>query len=88
MPKKQVGPPSKPQETEKWDDYQREPVYDLNLPVNIINGGWESKMAYVGAHYQLLREDTIAALRRSVGEIQRNPNLMDDNDTCIYTHVS
>lgn len=94
MPKKQpdidqpVEGRSRSESPEKWDDYQREPVYDLRLPKNIIEGSWGSKMDYVGSHYQLLREDAIAALRRSVGEVHRKPDMIDDNDTCIYTHVS
>lgn len=74
--------------TDNRDDYQRDPLYDPNLPLNRIDGPWESKLTYVGAHYQLLRENAVAALRRSVGEIHANPSMDDDDDTCIYTHVS
>lgn len=75
---------SKPEE---WNEYQKEPVYDENLPRNIVDAPWPSKEDYIGAHYQILREDTIASLRRSVASFRRQPSMMDDNDTCIYTHV-
>lgn len=72
---------------ENWDDYQRDPLYNPKLPINKIDGPWESKLTYIGSHYQLLREDAIAALRRAVGEVHSKPDLADDGDTCIYTHV-
>ncbi|OWP00699.1 hypothetical protein B2J93_1084 [Marssonina coronariae] len=71
-----------------WDAYQRETVYDHNLPKNIINGPWPSKEEYVGAHYQMLREDAIASLRKSVADVHRNPSMHDDVETWIYTHVT
>jgi helicase required for RNAi-mediated heterochromatin assembly 1 len=74
--------------TEPKDDYQHDPIYDPNLPTNNIEGPWESKMAYVGSHYQMLREDAIASLRTAVKEVKNNPSMNDDDDTYIYTHVS
>ncbi len=75
------------EKAEKWDDYQRDPLYDPKLPQNIIDGPWPSREAYVGAHYQMLREDAIASLRKSVAEVYHSPTMNDDHDTCIYTHV-
>lgn len=73
---------------ESWNDYQQEPLNDENLPHNIVKGPWPSKEAYIGAHYQILREDAIAPLRRSVADVKKNPGMQEDGDTCIYTHVS
>jgi helicase required for RNAi-mediated heterochromatin assembly 1 len=73
---------------ENWDDYQKDPVYDPNLPKNIVDGPWPSKDEYIGAHYQILREDAIAPLRQSIQEFRRHRSMDDDKHTCIYTHVS
>jgi len=73
---------------EKWNDYMGKPSYEIALPHNIIEGPWPSKIAYLGAHYQILREDVVAPLRHSVTSVQDRPNMMDDDETHIYTHVS
>jgi helicase required for RNAi-mediated heterochromatin assembly 1 len=73
---------------EEWNDYQKDPVYDVNLPVNIIDKPWPSKEEYISAHYQILREDAIASLRNSVKSFKRNPEMDDDNFTHVYTSVS
>jgi helicase required for RNAi-mediated heterochromatin assembly 1 len=73
---------------ERWNDYQKETLYNPNLPRNMVDGPWPSKAAYIGAHYQILREDAIAPLRRAVAEVKKNPTMDDDGETCIYTHVS
>jgi helicase required for RNAi-mediated heterochromatin assembly 1 len=75
-------------QNEGWNDYQKEPVYDPNLPRNIVDGPWPSKEAYIGAHYQILREDAIAPLRQAVADVKRNPAMYDNVDICVYTHVS
>ena len=66
---------------------QMNPVYDQNLPHNIVDGPWPSREAYLGAHYQILREDSIAPLRRAVSEFKKCPALVDDVDTCVYKDV-
>jgi helicase required for RNAi-mediated heterochromatin assembly 1 len=73
---------------EKWDDYQKEASYDPRLPFNIIDGPWGSKIEYIGAHYQILREDSVAALRRSVSYVKEHPDSMETEDTFMYTNVS
>jgi helicase required for RNAi-mediated heterochromatin assembly 1 len=76
--------------SEPWDRYQQEhAIYEPNpnLPHNIVDGPWPSKEAFVGAQYQILREDAIAGLRRSVADIKATPNMQDSKDTCIYDHV-
>lgn len=74
--------------SEDWNDYQKEPVYDPSLPHNIIDGPWRSKEEYIAAHYQISRKDAIADLQHSVACVKRRPDMMDDRDTCVYTHVS
>ena len=66
---------------------QMTPVCDQNLPHNIVDGPWPSREAYLGAHYQILREDSIAPLRRAVSEFKKCPALVDDVDTCVYKDV-
>lgn len=73
---------------ERWNEYQMEAPYSKSLPHNNIKGPWESKAAYLGAHYQILREDEIAPLRKSVADVKARPDMMDDNETHVYTHVS
>jgi len=73
---------------EEWDEYQKDPVYDPKLPQNIIKGPWPSKLEYLGAHYQMLREDIIANLRASVKEFKKNPSMNDSKSTCVYTKVN
>lgn len=73
---------------EAWDAYQDEPLYNPALPKNIIKGPWPSKEDYIGAHYQILREDSIAGLRSSVKSYKRLPEMVDDQFTHVYTHVS
>jgi helicase required for RNAi-mediated heterochromatin assembly 1 len=79
---------SKMVEQEAWNDYQNEPGYEMTLPDNIIVGPWTSKEDYIGAHYQILREDAIAPLRYVVSEFRQHPNMLETNDVGIYTHVS
>lgn len=73
---------------EEWNDYQHDPLYDPKLPKNRIEGSWPTKEAYIGTHYQILREDAVAPLRNSVAAVHKCPTMEDDGDTCIYTHVS
>jgi helicase required for RNAi-mediated heterochromatin assembly 1 len=72
---------------EEWNDYQKDPVYDPSLPINIVDGPWPNKMAYLGAHYQILREDAIAPLRTSVDYFRQHQHLEDTEDTHVYTSV-
>jgi helicase required for RNAi-mediated heterochromatin assembly 1 len=74
-------------ETEVWNSYQKEPIYDPNIPHNIVNGPWPSTMDYLGTHYQLLREDGIATLRASIQEFRDNPRMSDSRETNVYTNV-
>lgn len=73
---------------EKWNDYQDEPAYYRKLPHNIVDGPWPSREAYLGAHYQILREDAIAPLRQAVSVFSKDPSMNDTPEIAIYTHVS
>lgn len=88
MPTEEHPHPRRRIQEEKWDDYQKDPIYDPKLPKNIIDGPWPSKEAYISAHYRILREDAIAPLRESVRYFAKHPRMNDDRDTCVYTHVS
>src|SRR5277367_3580477 len=48
------------------------------LPHNIIDRPWDSIGAYIGAHYQLLREDAIAPLRQAVSLYRSQPAMKDN----------
>lgn len=85
MPKEEDG--DQRREEENWNDYQNDPIYDPKLPKNIIEGPWPSKEHYISAHYQILREDSVAPLREAIKYFKQNRNMNDDNSTCIYTHV-
>jgi helicase required for RNAi-mediated heterochromatin assembly 1 len=74
---------------ERWDDYQfQDRIYYAPLPHNPIDGPWPSKQEYITAHYEILREDAIAPLRKSVKTFKNHPNMNDDENTHVYTHVS
>jgi helicase required for RNAi-mediated heterochromatin assembly 1 len=78
---------AKIEKQEAWNDYQNEPGYEITLPKNIVDGPWPSREDYIGAHYQILREDAVAPLRHVVSEFKRHPHMLEDNDVGIYTHV-
>ena len=73
---------------ETWNAYQDDPVYDRDLPHNIIDGPWPSTMEYLGAHYQILREDAIAPLRISIQQFHENAQMVDSRETYVYTNAS
>lgn len=72
---------------EAWNEYQQEHFYDPRIPKNIVDSPWPSKEAYIGAHYQILREDAIAGLRKAVHTYRLRPVMDENNDVCIYTNV-
>jgi helicase required for RNAi-mediated heterochromatin assembly 1 len=86
-----LGPTERSQN--KWlsDDDCKDDLKDKDkatLPHNIIDRPWDSIGAYVGAHYQLLREDAIAPLREAVSLYRSKPTMKDNQDLSIYTHAS
>ncbi|KAH7311881.1 P-loop containing nucleoside triphosphate hydrolase protein [Rhexocercosporidium sp. MPI-PUGE-AT-0058] len=76
------------EESEEWNAYQQDLLYDEKLPHNIVDGPWPSKEAYLGAHYQIIREDSIAPLRSAVTEVQHTPSMDETDETRIYTGVT
>ncbi|CZS98291.1 uncharacterized protein RCO7_08942 [Rhynchosporium graminicola] len=86
---KEHQPTTTIQEPEEWNMYQRETfLYDPKLPHNIVDKPWPSKEAYLGAHYQIIREDSIASLRTAVAEFKQTPSMDESSETRIYTSVT
>jgi len=76
----------------KWftDDKYKDGLNDMDnaaLPHNIIDRPWDSAEEYIGAHYQLLREDAIAPLRQAVSLYRSQPTMKDNQELSIYTHA-
>ncbi|EON98222.1 putative atp binding protein [Phaeoacremonium minimum UCRPA7] len=67
----------------------REQRYIRDLPVNPVDRPWSSKDAYLNAQYDILRCEGIEGLRYSVSCFRQQPNMRDDQNTCVYvsTHV-
>ncbi|RAL12713.1 putative DEAD box helicase involved in nonsense mediated decay [Aspergillus homomorphus CBS 101889] len=59
----------------------------VDLAPNNIFGPWESKSAYLKAHYELLREDAVAPLRDAVAYVRDDPKMMDNKVASIYEKV-
>ena len=59
----------------------------VQLMPNHIEGPWPSKDSYLRAHYELLREDSIAPLRDAVAYVRDEPKMMDSKEVSIYDKV-
>ena len=59
----------------------------VELMPNHINGPWPSKESYLRAHYELLREDSVAPLRDAVAYVKEEPRMMDSKSVSIYEKV-
>ncbi|KKA19844.1 hypothetical protein T310_6168 [Rasamsonia emersonii CBS 393.64] len=59
----------------------------IPLMPNQIAGPWPSREAYLSAHYELLREESLAPLRDAVAYVRENPLMMDSKEVCIYEKV-
>ena len=59
----------------------------VQLMPNHIEGPWPSKNSYLRAHYELLREDSIAPLRDAVAYVRDEPKMMDSKEVSIYDKV-
>ncbi|KAI9801073.1 MAG: hypothetical protein M1833_002941 [Piccolia ochrophora] len=57
------------------------------LQMNKIDGPWEHKEAYLGAHYRLLREDTVAPLRNAVTEVRLRKEAAESSSFHLYDRV-
>lgn len=70
-----------------WDEYKSDPLYSPDLPTNPVDKPWGSKLDYIGAHYQILREDAIAPLRCAVAAVRDDPDMMENRDIYLYTDI-
>lgn len=57
------------------------------LMPNKVLGPWPSRVAYLKAHYELLREDAVAPLRDAVAYVRDDPHMMDSPLLNIYEKV-
>ncbi|EPS39692.1 hypothetical protein H072_6524 [Dactylellina haptotyla CBS 200.50] len=57
---------------------------EVDIPGNEVEEPWESVDEYLGAHYELLREDCFSPLRESVGRFRADTTMDDGPETCIY----
>ncbi|KAK6505706.1 hypothetical protein TWF481_007598 [Arthrobotrys musiformis] len=56
----------------------------VDLPINEVEHPWESIDDYLGAHYELLREDSFSPLRDAVGRFRKEPTMDDEHQICVY----
>lgn len=59
----------------------------MNLMPNQIEGPWQSSKTYLQAHYELLREESVALLRDAVAYVRDDPRMDDTQEACIYDKV-
>ncbi|RDW72447.1 putative DEAD box helicase involved in nonsense mediated decay [Aspergillus mulundensis] len=59
----------------------------VDLEPNKIEGPWESKDAYLKAHYDLIREEAVASLRDAVAIFRADPDMCDDKSVSVYEKV-
>jgi hypothetical protein len=59
----------------------------LLIPANKVKGKWKNKEKYLRAHYELLREDSIAPIREAVDAVRKDPEMMDNKELAIYEKV-
>lgn len=61
---------------------------DVHVPMNVIDGPYQSVDEYLQTHYELLREDAFSGLRDAVGHMRKAPESDDTQDVAIYENVS
>ncbi|KAG0633910.1 P-loop containing nucleoside triphosphate hydrolase protein [Tuber brumale] len=59
----------------------------VELPINVVDGPYDSVDDYLEAHYELLKEDAFAGLREAVSHMRQYPDAEDTNDLAVYDHV-
>lgn len=59
----------------------------ITIEPNNIDEPWESREEYLSAHYELLREDSVALLRDAVAYLREDPSLTDTHELCVYEKV-
>ncbi|KAJ5735908.1 uncharacterized protein N7483_001033 [Penicillium malachiteum] len=60
---------------------------DVLLQPNCTTKPWGSTGEYMGAHYALLREDSVAPLRDAVAYMRADPSMVDTKDVVVYEKV-
>lgn len=58
-----------------------------DLPHFPVDRAFDSKAQYLEALYKILRFEAVEGLRFSINEFKSNPEMNDDDDTCVYTKV-
>lgn len=72
------------------DGQNTEEDEQVDVPVNKIDGPWESKENYLSDQYLLLREDAVSPLRNVVSELRNEPNIMEPDsqeNASVYEKV-
>lgn len=94
-------PPGRCPEGEEWQQLPELPTakelnadFDLDLdsilqqvPRNDVTRPYQSKTQYVKNLYQLSREEGITLLRAGIHDYKEDPNMGDNDHTCVYTKV-
>ncbi|KAF3162805.1 hypothetical protein TWF225_008077 [Orbilia oligospora] len=57
---------------------------EVDVPINDVENPWDSIDEYLGAHYELLREDSFSPLREAVGRFRKEPSMDDEYQICVY----
>ncbi|KAI0436809.1 P-loop containing nucleoside triphosphate hydrolase protein [Xylaria telfairii] len=64
---------------------------DLGRINSLLPNDWQNpfpdKNTYLETHYRLQREEAIAILRYSIKKYRDYPEMIDDDETCVYTKV-
>lgn len=63
------------------------PGEDDGFYANKLHKPWSNRKRYLQTHYELLREDTIAAFREALDKFRNNPEMSDDGQMAIYEKV-
>lgn len=58
-----------------------------DLPHFPVDRSFDSKAQYLEALYKILRFEAVEGLRFSINEFKSNPEMNDDENTCVYTKV-
>ncbi|KAK7972679.1 hypothetical protein PG988_006813, partial [Apiospora saccharicola] len=83
-----VSMPELPTSSELNPDWERDgEKIRARARFNDVTRPYVTKDEYLQNHYFLQREDGVANLRKSILDFKEDPNITDDDDTCIYTMV-
>jgi helicase required for RNAi-mediated heterochromatin assembly 1 len=79
--------------TEDWRKMPEVPTVEelsavaVDVGTNVIDGPYENVEEYLATHYELLREDAIAAMRDAISYIRDFPHSNDTHEIAIYENV-